>query len=54
MNGYVSSPDLVKVIELASVQQDVVEKGAGFSFARKILLKWQHWRNRNNRTGITP
>jgi cyclopropane-fatty-acyl-phospholipid synthase len=51
MMGYVSSPDLVKVIELASVQQDVVEKGAGFSFARKLLLKWQHWRNRNNRRG---
>ena len=51
MMGYVSSSDLVKVIELASVQQDVVEKGAGFSFARKLLLKWQHWRNRNNRRG---
>lgn len=51
MLGYLNSPDVVKVIELASVQQDVIEKGSGFGFVRKVLLKWQHWRNRNNRKG---
>ena len=51
MMGYISSPNLVKVIELASVQHDVIDKGAGFGFIRKMFLKWQHWSNRNNKTG---
>lgn len=51
MLGYLHSPDLVKIIELSSIQQDVVEKGSGFSLIRKLYLKWQHWRNRNNRKG---
>lgn len=51
MLEYLSSPDIVRVIELATLQQDVIDKGAGFSWMRKVILKLQHRRNRNNREG---
>ncbi len=51
MQEYLSSPDIVRVIELASLQQDVIDKGSGFSWLRKIVLKLQHRRNRNSREG---
>jgi cyclopropane-fatty-acyl-phospholipid synthase len=51
MLEYLSSPDIVQVIELASLQQDVIEKGSGFSWMRKVMLKVQHRRNRNSREG---
>ena len=51
MLEYLSSPDIVRVIELASLQQDVIDKGSGFSWLRKVLLKIQHRRNRNSREG---
>jgi cyclopropane-fatty-acyl-phospholipid synthase len=51
MLEYLSSPDIVSVIALATLQQDVIEKGAGFSWIRKLILKLQHRRNRNNRKG---
>jgi cyclopropane-fatty-acyl-phospholipid synthase len=51
MLEFLSSPDIVQVIELASLQQDVIEKGSGFSWMRKVMLKVQHRRNRNSREG---
>ena len=51
MLEYLSSPDIVRVIELATLQQDVIDKGSGFSWMRKVILKLQHRRNRNNREG---